>query len=115
MTATPSAPADVTLCPIDATGARVCTQLPAGVAAPTSSTTPGWVNPTACVNTDPTTGACLDSSILQAQQLGIVPATTPAPVSTTIAGIDLSTIPGWVWYVLFGGGVYWLFFKKRGR
>jgi len=137
MTQTPatSAPPDLTLCPINVSGARVCAQVPSSVQtgatpARTSPAIPGW-QPTSCVNVDPTSGACLDSSILAAQNAGLATPATPTAVASAscvnvdpntgacldsmIGGFDLSTIPAWAWYVLFGGVVYWLFFKKRGR
>jgi len=113
-----------TTCTIDATGARVCTPSGGG-AYPTSSTTGPWQNPQlspyapapattpagTCVNVDPTSGVCLDSSILAAQQAAGL--TTTAAATTTATPLDLSTVPAWVWYVLFAGVVYFLFFRKK--
>lgn len=114
-----------TQCTIDATGARVCTPSGGG-AYPTSSTTGPWNNwqssaiqsaaaavpagqSATCVNVDPTTGVCLDSSILAQQGLtAAAAATTTAP-----AAFDLSQVPSWAWYVLFAGAVYFLFFRKK--
>ena len=122
-TSTPYGPS--TVCTIDQTGARVCSEANAGAFPPGAQPAGSTIAPptSSCVNVDPTTGVCLDSQILAAQQAGITTAAAPcvtdpttglctAP-ATTVGGIDLTTVPSYVWYILFGGVVYFLFFKKK--
>lgn len=75
---------------------RVCRQIPAAASVPAA--TPYTTS----------TVAPVDNTTLPA---------APVPVDTTTAStfpsFDFSSVPTWAWYVLFAGGVYWLFFKRR--
>jgi hypothetical protein len=78
---------------------RVCRQ----VAAPTPSAVPAAVP---VPYTTSTVNPVVDNTTLPA-------APVPADSTSASSTFDISSVPSWAWYLLAGGGVYFLFFRKR--
>lgn len=98
---TPTAtPLVTTTLPAAPAAVAVPATAPATVPYTTSTVAPvdNTATPAAPVAIDPTTG---------------LPYTTTDTTTSTFPSFDFSSIPSWAWYVLFAGGVYWLFFKRR--
>lgn len=76
---------------------RVCRQVPGQTpyTVPTAYTT-STVNPVVDNTTLPAAPVPVDSSS-----------------TSSVSSFDLSSIPTWAWYLLAGGGAYFLFFRKR--